>query len=701
METVAKNMKGRINEMTSAFTELSIQYKNLSDEEKKSPFGQALTQSLDQLKTRIADSKAQLSDINAELGNTGTKGNETGGIMQQLAGKFTLTLDAVKLFNLGLKASGAALNVAKDAFFASEANLDAWNSMVYTSESVYNGFLASLNNGDISGYLSNINQIVTAAKEAYKALDTLATQKALMAGPLGDMKNEAARLDKMLQTGVWIRDPEKNSLGMKDGQKLTPAQLKALRQQRSNLQLRIGHTQETILGSATDALGKLYKESALRYGLSKADFIKGTTDLDTYNANMAGYERYIAFEKEHTRRVKEKSPYLGGGYRVKYVRDNAVNPDAKYRGWGVFKDDGELQETIGRVQQERNAIKGELYSMAGQMYRTFNRVDNRIGGGGGRSGVGGGGGRSGVGGGTHQETPEEKAAKLVAAALGNYENAVSTATLRFEAGMDNSEEQQKKLLDAQERLTMAYADAYNITQDENYKTKFGEEAGTYNQMADVVKGKRDLFNQATQELAGMDINPMEGILKQLLGEDMETFAKRKGIDLNADKGKSDKKEDKTLAAISKTINGFSGGLSQITGGLEQLGIDVPSGIERMISSMQAISTILTGINTVVMTIAALSAIPFAGGGIVHAAGGTIAGHHFSGDNVPALVNSGELILNRAQQGNIASQLSNPTTTSDSKPYLEGETIWLGMRNYLRRTGNGEIVTSKTAKRYIE
>ena len=208
METVAKNMRGRINEMTSAFTELSIQYKNLSDEEKKSPFGQALTQSLDQLKTRINDSKSQLSDINAELGNTSSKGNETGGIMQQLAGKFTLTLDAVKLFNLGLKASGAALNVAKDAFFASEANLDAWNSMVYTSESVYNGFLASLNNGDISGYLSNINQIVTAAKEAFKALDTLATQKALMAGPLGDMKNEAARLDKMLQTGVWIRDPE-------------------------------------------------------------------------------------------------------------------------------------------------------------------------------------------------------------------------------------------------------------------------------------------------------------------------------------------------------------------------------------------------------------------------------------------------------------------------------------------------------------
>ena len=40
-----------------------------------------------------------------------------------------------------------------------------------------------------------------------------------------------------------------------------------------------------------------------------------------------------------------------------------------------------------------------------------------------------------------------------------------------------------------------------------------------------------------------------------------------------------------------------------------------------------------------------------------AADGFVGGNNYSGDLIPIAVNSGELILNRAQQGNLASQLS--------------------------------------------
>ena len=68
-----------------------------------------------------------------------------------------------------------ALKVAKDAFFASETSLDEWGRTVQSSQSLYQGFLSALNNSDISGFLSRMDEIVSAARDAYNAMDELGT----------------------------------------------------------------------------------------------------------------------------------------------------------------------------------------------------------------------------------------------------------------------------------------------------------------------------------------------------------------------------------------------------------------------------------------------------------------------------------------------------------------------------------------------
>lgn len=78
----------------------------------------------------------------------------------------------------------------------------------------------------------------------------------------------------------------------------------------------------------------------------------------------------------------------------------------------------------------------------------------------------------------------------------------------------------------------------------------------------------------------------------------------------------------------------------------------------------------------------------------YASGGIIPGNTYSGDMQVANVNAGELILNRAQQGNLASQLTTNAEQRQMQPYLNAEMIYLGMNNYLRRTGRGEIVTTR-------
>lgn len=109
-----------------------------------------------------------------------------------------------------------------------------------------------------------------------------------------------------------------------------------------------------------------------------------------------------------------------------------------------------------------------------------------------------------------------------------------------------------------------------------------------------------------------------------------------------------------------------------------------------------IAATVAGLATMVSTISAIhSATGYAQGGIVKAAGGTVVpGNNYSGDMVPAMLNSGELVLNRAQQGNLASQLEGGGMQNlQLSATIRGEDIKLILNTNSRRTGHGEYVTS--------
>ena len=701
METVAKNTKGKINEMTTAFTELSVQYKNLTDEEKKSQFGVALSQSLDQLKTRIGESKAQLTEVNAELGNTSSKGNETGGIMQQLAGKFTLTLDAVKLFNIGVKAVGVALDVAKDAFFASEATVDEWGRTMDANRSLYEGFLNAINNGDISGFLSNINQIISAARAAYDELDRLGTMRTIQAPQISAQQAENDRLRQMIQTGRWISAPGKDSLGMKDGQILTPAQIRTFERMLNNGVQTIVTLTKNEVQQTGKTINAFYNRQSRELNMSEAEFRKGTSSMAEFDKRMAGYDAYKKWDADAKARFAQQG---GRGF----VDFDKSNPYAEYRRWGTFRVDGDRYKELVQLIQQRDQQTSSMYNMQGQAYRTINRAEGittrGIMGGGGGGRTGGGGGRGGAGGGgTHQETEEEKTAKMVKAAQDAYTKTIKTATMRFEAGMDNSEDLQKKELAARERLVMAYADAYAIIGSEAYKNSFSDAAVEFNKLADVVKGKREKFEEATATLVGMSVNNAGGRLSGLLSESMEDFAKRKDINIDTSKMVNGAKEVKegwqdaahAVMSVGDALQQIEDPGAKVAGIIGQAIANIALGFAQATAAAAAggpfawIAAIAGGLGTMLSTIAAIKSAT-AGS---YAEGGIIPGNNYN-DGLIANVSSGELILNRAQQNSIAGQLTSNQGNGESKPYLDVETIWLGLGHFLKRKGMGEIVTTR-------
>jgi hypothetical protein len=160
-----------------------------------------------------------------------------------------------------------------------------------------------------------------------------------------------------------------------------------------------------------------------------------------------------------------------------------------------------------------------------------------------------------------------------------------------------------------------------------------------------------------------------------------------------------------MSAASSALQGLEDPGAKIAGIVGQAIANIALGFSQATAASSGggifgwIAAIAGGLTTMVSTIAAIhSATGYAQGGIVDGrGGGFVGGTAYSGDNIGNVrLDSGELVLNRAQQNNLANALEggNNNNIENRQPYVNGELIYLGLNNYLKRTGRGEIVVSK-------
>jgi hypothetical protein len=126
--------------------------------------------------------------------------------------------------------------------------------------------------------------------------------------------------------------------------------------------------------------------------------------------------------------------------------------------------------------------------------------------------------------------------------------------------------------------------------------------------------------------------------------------------------------------------------------LEQIGIEIPKGFQTAFGIMNTIVSIVATIQAMQQVGTWLGL--FANGGTVHGANGIVPGRSFSGDNIPALLNSGETVLTRAQSSNLVSALNGGGINNlQLETILYGEDIKIAINNSGRRDRSGTIVTS--------
>ena len=752
METKSRSAAGSTRELESAYKELSVIYNKLNEVEKADEGGKALAASLEQIKQRAQESRAQLEAASKSLQENSNAGQQDSSVLEQLASKFTLNIDALKLFDYGLSAVKAALDVAKEAFFSSEANVDEWGRVMDSSKSLYEGFLTALNTGDISGYLSRIDSIVQAARAAYNELDRLGTMKTIQAPQVSAQQTENERMRMMIQTGRYIAPVDGRKASMQNGQLLTPEQITRIEKQLQNGMQKV----VTLVGNEVKQTGRaidaVYNRQAQELGMSLKEFRKGTSSMAEFDKRMAGYDQYSKWRAEHTTIDQQSGREIVA----------RVNPFEQFAKWGTFRVDGQRYNDLVKLIQQRDQQAASAYGMQSQAYRTMNRAEGvtvrQI------MGGSGGGGRGGSGGGKNEITyaadsimaQEKEVARLTEEWKRASEEMRDGILKDLDAAKEKLDEMMGKAnvpnlnelfpdLSAQNyntgyagsveaRITSAKSDLAqspaNLPSIDDYISLMKSAASdvglgteTAKSIADGIADAqlvKDAIQRAMEQgVEGTDLEKFAERLKEMLanGELSDEFwnnlysnySESTGKKMNVDTSTGEVKEepDKEKKYLSDGLSKLSGGLSGIQSGFQQFGIDLGSGFGKVVSGLQGITTILMAIQTIVAAIEVISSIdaifPFAHGGIVgRAAGGmVIPGNAMSGDNfrMPLIgggmigVNSGELILNQAQQGVLASLLESGESAgvTEAQPYVTAETIFVGLKNLANRWGGGEII----------
>jgi hypothetical protein len=146
------------------------------------------------------------------------------------------------------------------------------------------------------------------------------------------------------------------------------------------------------------------------------------------------------------------------------------------------------------------------------------------------------------------------------------------------------------------------------------------------------------------------------------------------------------------AAMSQIEDPAAKVMGTIAQAIATIALTFASSLKGTFTPWDWIAAAAAGTATMISTIAAIhSATGYAQGGIVK-------GNSYSGDNIyggpDAMVNAGELVLSRAQQSTLASQLQNNGSTVNVVGRVVGEDIFLSADRYARRSGRGSILTGK-------
>lgn len=637
MSTTATDAKQKTKELVSAFNDLARSYNQLTDEQKRSDFGKAMSSSLTQLQQRIRETKQEMQGLSGGSGGLGGLfgGGKMSGMLQVFGG------------NLMTKAAGWAADFASEMGQAVQQGIE----LARQGEGIRIAF-ERLGRGDILNGLREATHGTVTDLELMKAavrfndfklpLDELGTMLAFAQQKAKDTGQSIDYLVESIVNGLG-----RQSTQILDNLGLSQAEVKK-------------RTAET--GDMTKAVGEIIREQMAAAG----EYIETAAD----RATKADVELKNAMEELGRTLMPLEEQGVSMWTSLKTGAIELLNDGVKPLVPVIVDLKGEISDLYTTVSNS-SVFNGLVNYMKASWEWCTNLIPvvrnlrklmqgNDLAGGAGVAGVLG---------------------DVMSYNGGQLPNVTVTPPKISGGGKGSSGRSTSTTKKSPLELLLERTSKVDYSQFYTSAANRGEEI--------PLPFKPTLVKQSPEELkAELDAmypvdNPYELPVKPVFKDtkkDMQQFQQAANLAAQAVSSIGDafaSIEDpsaKAAGTVLQAIASIALGFAQATVQASSMG---PWGWLAFAAAGAA------AMATTISTIHSLT-------GFEH--GGEIKGNSFSGDNTPIMANAGEIVLTRAMAGNIAAQLHGSGNSVHVTGELRGESIFLAVNRSLKRRGKGELVT---------
>lgn len=751
-ESGAKNTKDKMRDLVGAFNDAAKAYNNLTEDQKKSDFGKALSQSLTQLQARIKETKKELYGLDQSMSKGGGGlfgGGKMDGMLSVLGGNLMtkgvmMATSAVTSFvgeiqdaikqGIELSKQGEGIRIAFERIGNGQI-LDGLREATHGTVTDIELMKAAVKFNDFKLPIEELGTMLAFAQQKAKdtgqsvdyMVDSIVTglgRKSLMI--LDNLGLSAAEIkDKMKDTGDMTKAVgaiiREQMAKAGDYVETAADRATAANVELTNAMTRLGDTFQPLSDTATSAwtsikigaldllnsaikplIDSLTEAGRLRREVEKINASTGTGQthsqktlgmLKNYRGNKQDlYNRQLAkYTEAESTAWREVEKYRRGYNREKETGGAAA---ASY-----YKQMKEAEARAKAMQKFRKEYEEGAKAILNPVVDTSSPAGSTTSG-------GGKGGRGGVTT-THVLTEEQSIAKQIQDLTQEYIHATDERKTAIRSEIATLQERQKVIQQMKnEALGKTYTPVTDINKPgqgvsvmSGIDIKLPE---TISALSPLEAMNKEL--ERTQELMMKAASPEEW---EILNEHLESV--KKNIEDFQGGGKQQANEAKNVTkswqAASSAISSVGSALqsledpsARVFGIIAQAIASVAQGFAGALASPATtsegiwawIAAAAAGTATMISTIASIKSATSGN----FAEGGIVPGNSYSGDNIRAYgLNSGELILNRSQQDSIASQLQyGGMQNLRLSATVTGDQIRLVLNNNGKRKGFGEQLT---------